>query len=62
LDYHLPQEKFPNLRIIATPGRFFAASVYSLVTNIIDRRTVDASEITENGHLDLSVSYIYYSF
>ena len=34
LDYHLPLDEFHDLEIIATPGRFFAASMFSLCTSI----------------------------
>jgi diaminopimelate decarboxylase len=38
-----------NIRVMATPGRFFAGSVYSLITNVIEKRPVDASFVTNNG-------------
>jgi diaminopimelate decarboxylase len=38
-----------SLRVMATPGRFLAASVFSLITNVVDKRPVDASAVTNNG-------------
>lgn len=51
LDEYFPESSFGHVRIIAEPGRYFAASVFSLITNIIDKRAVDASVVTNDGSL-----------
>lgn len=48
LDYYFPQEQYGNLSIIATPGRYFASSVFSLATRIVDKLETDASQITND--------------
>ncbi|KAI6178707.1 Ornithine decarboxylase [Aphelenchoides besseyi] len=48
LNYYFPSEHCDELQIIATPGRFFAASIFSLVTNIVEKSEVDASAITND--------------
>lgn len=49
IECYFLDDKFPDVQVIATPGRFFAGTAYSLVTTVIDRRSVDASSITGNG-------------
>ncbi|KAL3090025.1 hypothetical protein niasHS_006477 [Heterodera schachtii] len=49
LDVHFPSDGIGNgLRIMATPGQFFARSPFSLVTNVIGKRSTDASAVTNN--------------
>lgn len=48
-----------NVRIIAEPGRYFAASVFSLITNIIDKRIVDASLVTSDSFDSGSAGFVY---
>ena len=45
---HFSDPACAGVRVIAEPGRYFAASVFSLVTNIIDKRIVDASLVTSD--------------
>uniref|UniRef100_H2ZI08 ornithine decarboxylase n=1 Tax=Ciona savignyi TaxID=51511 RepID=H2ZI08_CIOSA len=40
LDDLFPKSDFPHVQIIAEPGRYFAASAYTLATNIIAKRAV----------------------
>jgi ornithine decarboxylase len=49
LDYYFPPEQYKNIAIIATPGRYFASSVFSLATRIVDKVELDASQITNDG-------------
>ncbi|CAD5206955.1 unnamed protein product [Bursaphelenchus okinawaensis] len=48
-----------NLEVMATPGRFFAASVFSLVTNITERDEVDASDITNDDFDAGNKAFVY---
>lgn len=48
-----------NVRVIAEPGRYFAASAFSLVTNIIDKRAVDASLVTNDEFDAGSAGFVY---
>uniref|UniRef100_A0A915CXQ2 Ornithine decarboxylase n=1 Tax=Ditylenchus dipsaci TaxID=166011 RepID=A0A915CXQ2_9BILA len=59
LDYYFPLDSFPQLRIMATPGRFFAGAVFSLVTNIVERRLVDLSNITNDDFDTGRDAFIY---
>lgn len=59
LDYFFPVNLFPSLKIIANPGRFFAAPIYSLITNIIGRDCVDASQITNDDFDSGNNAFIY---
>ena len=34
-----PLENYQDLEIIAEPGRYFVTSAYTLVTNVIEKRT-----------------------
>lgn len=47
--YFFSDVEYSNVRIIAEPGRYFAASAFFLVTNIIDKRDVDASILTSDS-------------
>jgi ornithine decarboxylase len=46
LDYYFPPTS--NVEIIATPGRFFASSIFSLATRIVNKAEIDASQITND--------------
>lgn len=49
LDYHIPiGGEFDDVEVIATPGRFFAASMFALVTSIQQKSEIDASAITND--------------
>ena len=34
-----PPEKYPELEVIAEPGRYFATSAYTLYTKVIGKKT-----------------------
>lgn len=55
-------EFFPETekRLIAEPGRFFAAGPFSLVANIIHATEVPASKITKNSNDSADHGYMYY--
>ncbi|CAI5451932.1 unnamed protein product [Caenorhabditis angaria] len=55
-------EFFPDTekRLIAEPGRFFAAAPFSLVANIIHATEVPASKITKNEKDGGDSGYMYY--
>uniref|UniRef100_A0A8R1DS30 ornithine decarboxylase n=1 Tax=Caenorhabditis japonica TaxID=281687 RepID=A0A8R1DS30_CAEJA len=55
-------EFFPDTdkRLIAEPGRFFAAGPFSLVANIIHATQVPASKITKNPADDAEPGFMYY--
>ena len=45
------EEQFPaasGVRIIAEPGRFYCASAFTLVVNVVARRTVKGSQLKES--------------
>ena len=44
LDTLFPERDFPDLRVIAEPGRFYAASAFTLVTNVIAKKKVSDGE------------------
>ncbi|GMS81699.1 hypothetical protein PENTCL1PPCAC_3874, partial [Pristionchus entomophagus] len=50
----------PEVRIIAEPGRFFAARACTLVVNVIARHAVPADKITKNAHDEISTGHMYY--
>ena len=46
----LLEEHFPassGVRIIAEPGRFYSASAFTVVVNVVARRTVKGSQLKE---------------
>ena len=45
LDEHFPASS--GVRIIAEPGRFYSASAFTLVVNVVARRTVKRSQLKE---------------
>ena len=47
LDQYFPEQT--GVRIIAEPGRYFAASAFTLAVNIIAKRTVTASDSTSSS-------------
>uniref|UniRef100_A0A914V787 ornithine decarboxylase n=2 Tax=Plectus sambesii TaxID=2011161 RepID=A0A914V787_9BILA len=58
------EEYFPetddSVRIIAEPGRYFAAAPYSLTTNIIAKTKVPASRVTNDAADSDQEAYMYY--
>lgn len=59
LDYYFPMERFPELRVIAQPGRFFANDAFSLQTAIIGKQSADLSDVTHDDFDMGSQAYIY---
>ena len=47
LDQYFPEDM--GVRIIAEPGRYFAASAFTLAVNIIAKRTISASDSTSTS-------------
>uniref|UniRef100_A0A7E4VFQ6 Orn_Arg_deC_N domain-containing protein n=2 Tax=Panagrellus redivivus TaxID=6233 RepID=A0A7E4VFQ6_PANRE len=51
---------FPsNIRVIAQPGRFFAADAFTLVTRIIGKREADLSTVTEDDFDAGTQAFVY---
>ena len=48
-----------DVRVMATPGQFVASSVFTLVTNIIGKRSIDASFVTNNAFDAGSEAFLY---
>lgn len=46
LEEHFPASS--GVRIIAEPGRFYSASAFTLVVNVVARRTVKGSQLKES--------------
>lgn len=59
LDYFFPSKCYPNLNIIAQPGRFFASDGFNLVTNIISKKAVDLSIVTNDDYDTGIQAYVY---
>lgn len=50
LDLHFPASDFPNLSIIAEPGRFFASSIGTLLTKVYSKAVIPATaEDSQSG-------------
>lgn len=50
-----------KVEIIATPGRFFASSVFSLVTNITEKVAVDVSHLTNDDFDAGKEGFVYHT-
>lgn len=61
INHHLDANGFYSKQIcvMATPGRFFAGSVFSLITNVIAKRTIDASHVTNNDFDAGNDAFVY---
>uniref|UniRef100_A0AC34RL15 Ornithine decarboxylase n=1 Tax=Panagrolaimus sp. JU765 TaxID=591449 RepID=A0AC34RL15_9BILA len=59
LDYCFPMEDYPDLKIIAQPGRFFASDAFCLSTRIVSKRSVDLSLVTNDDFDSGSQAYVY---
>lgn len=57
LDQQFPESS--GVRIIAEPGRFFAASAFTLCVNIIAKREV-TKDYTNEGSKDVEKTFMYY--
>uniref|UniRef100_A0A914DPY4 ornithine decarboxylase n=1 Tax=Acrobeloides nanus TaxID=290746 RepID=A0A914DPY4_9BILA len=58
LDEHFPESM--GVKIVSEPGRFFVASVVSVIVNIIAATKVKASRIFENPENPDEEAYLYY--
>lgn len=58
VDSLFPRTLFPTLRLIATPGRYFASAAFSLCTSVIGKRATEAKNIT-NDDFDSGIGYVY---
>jgi ornithine decarboxylase len=59
LDRYFPLDTSKAIKIIAEPGRFFAAAAYTLCCNVISAKTVPAKRIAEEAQDD-ETGYFYY--
>ncbi|KAI0463864.1 hypothetical protein LJB42_002872 [Komagataella kurtzmanii] len=57
-EQYFPEKLFPELKIIAEPGRYFAASAFTLACNVIARRmtTQSSDSTTPTAHAMLYVN------
>jgi len=64
LEKHFPVSEFPDLRIIAEPGRYYVDSGYSLATSVIARRVIWKDDLddqnTQQSRTGTNPSYLYY--
>ncbi|KJH40605.1 Pyridoxal-dependent decarboxylase, pyridoxal binding domain protein [Dictyocaulus viviparus] len=58
LDQFFSSLEFPQLNVIATPGRYFAAAAFVLCTNVIGKKALEARHIT-NDDFDDGVAFVY---
>lgn len=58
LDEYFPAHSGINL--IAEPGRFYASAAFTLACNVIARRTLQGSELINNGTMTPDASYMLY--
>uniref|UniRef100_A0A1I7W046 Ornithine decarboxylase n=1 Tax=Loa loa TaxID=7209 RepID=A0A1I7W046_LOALO len=54
-----PSKLFKDIKIIAEPGPYFAASTFSLITRVIDKRLIDGSFLTNDESDAGTVGYVY---
>uniref|UniRef100_A0AC35TZK2 Ornithine decarboxylase n=1 Tax=Rhabditophanes sp. KR3021 TaxID=114890 RepID=A0AC35TZK2_9BILA len=59
LETYFPTSKFPHIHITARPGKFFSSSAFSLITNVISKKVVDASLITNDGYHASHPAFVY---
>lgn len=50
-EFFFPSKLFKNMKIIAEPGSYFAASSFSLITRVVDKQLIDGSFLTNDGRL-----------
>ncbi|VDL79789.1 unnamed protein product [Nippostrongylus brasiliensis] len=58
LDQLFSSREFPHLKVIATPGRYFAAAAFVLCTNVIGKQALEARFITKDD-FDDGVGFVY---
>lgn len=58
LDQVFSNGEFPQLNVIATPGRYFAASAFVLCTNVIGKQALEARYITKDD-FDDGIGFVY---
>ncbi|VDK87638.1 unnamed protein product [Litomosoides sigmodontis] len=54
-----PSKLFKDMKIIAEPGSYFAASSFSLITRVVDKQLIDGSFLTNDESDAGSVGYVY---
>ncbi|CAG9529718.1 unnamed protein product [Cercopithifilaria johnstoni] len=54
-----PSKLFKNMKIIAEPSSYFAASSFSLITRVVDKRLIDGSFLTNDESDAGTVGYVY---
>jgi len=62
LDLLFPVEKYSHVRIIAEPGRYYAASAFTLTTNVIAKKKVVAElsdGIPANGGFSSEIESLF---
>lgn len=62
LDLHFPEGRFgeSGVRVIAEPGRFYAASAFTLCCTVIARTCVSAERVTKNAKDADKTGFMYY--
>lgn len=58
LDQLFSFKDFPRLKVIATPGRYFAEAAFLLCTNVIGKQALEARFITKDD-FDEGVGFVY---
>ncbi|KAK6726580.1 hypothetical protein RB195_004732 [Necator americanus] len=58
LDQLFWSREFPQLNVVATPGRYFAAAAFVLCTNVIGKQALEARYITKDD-FDDGVGFVY---
>ncbi|KHJ91980.1 Pyridoxal-dependent decarboxylase, sheet domain protein [Oesophagostomum dentatum] len=58
LDQLFWSREFPQLKVVATPGRYFAAAAFVLCTNVIGKQALEARFITKDD-FDDGVGFVY---
>ena len=63
LDVLFPQEENQHVRVIAEPGRYYAASAFTLATNVIAKRDVARDlptdeNLADGGDFIMSLMYM----
>uniref|UniRef100_A0A8R1XQ46 Orn/DAP/Arg decarboxylase 2 N-terminal domain-containing protein n=1 Tax=Onchocerca volvulus TaxID=6282 RepID=A0A8R1XQ46_ONCVO len=57
--FFFPSKLFKDIKIIAEPGACFAASSFSLVTRVVNKRLIDGSFLTNDESDAGTIGYVY---
>lgn len=60
LEKSFPLKRYGHVKIIAEPGRYYAASAFTLVTNIIAKKTVHDDTLVANGNMESYTTALMY--